>query len=316
MHDALAALRGWAASAPDNEFWIAFAVLAVLLALGTWQGFARPRRARLIEDTPTQRVRSAAQGYVELEGRARWMPGPGIFSPLSRSPCVWWTYKIQQQRGSGRNRRWHTLESGTSDDLFLLDDGTGECVIDADGALVYADVKRQWRGATRRPMRIPKPDSGWLGRIGFSFGSYRYVERCISAEAPLHAMGRFDTARAARADDEASEVRALLGEWKRDRASLIERFDADGDGTIDLDEWERARSAALETVRQRQAEAPVPDDVHVMRRSGDGRPFVLSTWPQDKLARYKRITGFALLAAASGAAVLLAALLEARLLPT
>ena len=56
------------ALAPD------FLVLAVLLAAGTayavYRFFTSLRRDRFAADTPVARIRSAAQGYVHVEGRA------------------------------------------------------------------------------------------------------------------------------------------------------------------------------------------------------------------------------------------------------
>ncbi|MCR9089932.1 GIDE domain-containing protein [Algiphilus sp.] len=309
----LTALEQWTASAPDNEFWWSAALLAVVVLVGGSIGFAHLRRARMIEDTPTQRIRSAAQGYVELEGKARWIPGPQIHSPLSRQPCVWWRYSIERRQGSGRNARWHRVESGTSDDLFALDDGTGVCVIDPDAARVYADVRRSWRGASERPMRVPQPQQHWFDVIGFSFGRYRYREQLISLNAPLHAMGRFDTARAIREDDNEQDVRELLVAWKQDRAALMARFDENDDGEIDMQEWARAREAAREQVRRERVQEPPPQDVHVLRRPADRRPFVLSTWPQAKLARHKRMIAFPLLVLSAAASVLLILALLLRL---
>ena len=74
MPELLAPLRQWAAGAdPDGFWWLCTLLAAATLGSG-WLGFRRLKRARLIEDTPTQRLRSAAQGYVELEGAAstRW----------------------------------------------------------------------------------------------------------------------------------------------------------------------------------------------------------------------------------------------------
>lgn len=313
MFEYLAALDHWARTAPDNKFWWSAALLAVLVVVGGITAFANLRRARMIEDTPTQRIRSAAQGYVELEGKARWIPGPEIRSPLSREPCVWWRYSIERRQGSGRNARWHRIESGRSDDLFALDDGTGVCVIDPDNALVYADVRRSWRGATERPMRIPQPKQHWFDYIGLAIGRYRYREQLISLNAPLHAMGRFDTARAIREEDDEQDVRELLVAWKQDRAQLLERFDRNNDGEIDMQEWAQARAAARQEVRQQRVQEPPPRDVHVMRQPADRRPFVLSTWPQDRLARHKRLIAFPLLVVTIAASVLLIMALLARL---
>lgn len=311
MAELLAPLQQWAARVDADAFWWICALLAAAALAGGWLGFRRLRRARLVEDTPTQRLRSASQGYAEFEGTARWMPGPKTMSPLTRTPCVWWYYRVEQRRRSGKDSRWHRIEGGTSDALFLLDDGTGECVIDPEGAQVYPDLRRQWRGGTRRPLRTPKPNSGWLGKL--EFGNYRYTERLVRTGAPLHALGQFSTVRAARAEDDQSAVRELLAEWKRDREALLARFDANDDGEIDLDEWETARAKALETVRRQHAETLALPDTHVLRKPGDGRAFLLSTWPQDKLARHKRISAALMITGAVIAVVLLAIFLEARL---
>lgn len=313
MQDLLAALAQWAVQTDTDTFWLVCALTLVALLLLLWGGFRMLRTARLIEDTPTAKVRSAAQGYVELEGRARWMPGPKIHSPLSRTPCVWWQYQIEQRRGSGRNRRWVTLDSERSDDLFFLDDGTGQCVIDPEGAKVIPDLRRCWRGSTRRPLRVPKADPGLIDRIGVPFGSYRYTEALIRIDAPLHAMGRFNTARAIEEADDARAVRELLAEWKQDRNALLARFDLDGDGEIDMQEWAKARQAARETVAQQRATETPPPDTHVLHKPAGRRPFLLSTLPQATLSRRKRLWAIALLAPIAPMAVVLTVLLTSRL---
>src|SRR3546814_9949400 len=75
--------RSIAATSPGG-FWTFVSILALCAPLTFWLAFSRLRESRLIQDTPTSRVRSAAQGYVEFEGFARLMPGPPIFSPLSQ----------------------------------------------------------------------------------------------------------------------------------------------------------------------------------------------------------------------------------------
>jgi hypothetical protein len=79
------------------------------------------RRSRAVADTPTSRVASAPQGYVELFGRAKPHPGMSMTSPVSMRPCVWFRYRIEEQSGN----KWKEVGSGMSTDTFLLDDGTG-----------------------------------------------------------------------------------------------------------------------------------------------------------------------------------------------
>src|SRR5690606_9806630 len=59
------------------------------------------RTARTIEDTPTSKIRSAAQGYVELSGTAS-STGETIAAPLSGTPCLWYRYTIERYERSGK----------------------------------------------------------------------------------------------------------------------------------------------------------------------------------------------------------------------
>ncbi len=74
------------------------------------------RRAWRLADTPIARIRPAPQGYVELYGRARLLPGPPILAPLSSLPCAWYRYQIEERSSGGR---WWSVESGDRDNLSL-----------------------------------------------------------------------------------------------------------------------------------------------------------------------------------------------------
>jgi hypothetical protein len=308
----LTALAQSIAGADDDAFW--FWTVALLLggvALFAF-GFSRIRRARLLEDLPASKVRSAAQGYVELHGHARFLPGPEIQSPLSGSRCCWWEYRIEKRvmDGNGKRNRWQTIDSGTSDDLFLLADDTGECVVDPDGASVIPDLSRRWQGYHPRPNTFPAK-SPW-----FTIGNYRYTEKMITYGSWLYSVGQFRSQTAFRADDESRDVAELLGDWKRDQRDLLRRFDANRDGKIDLDEWEAVRRAALEHVQAEQVERSVQPDLHVLARAADGRPFILSTLSEEQLSRdYRRWGGASVFAGVAAVGAGIFALLARGLLP-
>lgn len=273
------------------EFW-ALAALAAGVMLAAFYGtFRFWQRARLIEDTPTARIRSAAQGYVELDGVGRLLEGPPIVAPLTRRPCTWWRYRIERKVRSGRHSRWQTVEGGVSEALFLLEDDTGRCLVDPDGAEVTPAMRERWYGASPSPPGGPA--SGvwrWFG------GEYRYTEERMHPGDPLYALGWFTTQRASgSALETAQAVSAKLAHWKRDPGMLRERFDADGDGTLDMQEWEAAREAAAREVAAAESERALAPGLHVMRRPPDGRPYLLSVLPQRDLARRLRLKSFACL---------------------
>jgi hypothetical protein len=272
-------------------------------ALAAWLGFHELRRARELEDTPVSRIRSAAQGYVELIGRARLMPGPPILSPLTGTPCYWWKCRVTETYRDDTV----TLFDAVSDDMFFLSDTTGDCIVDPVGARVAPNLVRSWRGRLRKPHRAP----GGAWEAFFSSGPYRYSEQLITGEVLLSASGWFRTQAAAQAGDESRELSALLAEWKQDRHALLRRFDANGNGRIDPEEWESARAAALEEVRAARAgREPLPD-LNVLGRPPDGREFRISAGSRQAQRRRHRRRGQALLAL--GGLAVLGILLAVRL---
>jgi hypothetical protein len=236
--------------------------LAAMAAVSFFAWIASYRRYRTIHDLPTSRIASAAQGYVELFGRSELLGGHAIVSKLSGTPCCWFRYYTEQRDS---NDKWHHVDSGTSNEHFLLVDASGECVVSPEGAEVLAARKRTW-----------------------TQGDYRQTEWTLMPNGVLYALGEFSTVSGAiSAMDERADVSHLLKDWKKDKSRLLERFDLNRDGEIDLREWELARLEAQREVRKRHSEgrAAVTEGVHLLRKPGDGRLFLLADALPEKLGR-------------------------------
>ncbi len=65
--------------------WALLAMCGVSFA--AWLG--NYRRYRQIQDLPTSKVASAAQGYVELTGRGELLDGSPVISRLGGRQCCW-----------------------------------------------------------------------------------------------------------------------------------------------------------------------------------------------------------------------------------
>ncbi len=277
----------WVQHLGQGEF-LALCIVSIGLSLAGATGcLICLGRARTMEDTPTSRIRSAAQGPVELEGIADLLPGEPVLSPLSRQPCAWWEYSIEKKEttySNGRSSsRWRTLEQGISDEMFQLTDDTGQCIVDPEGASVIPDQKRVWHGRSRWPTEVPRA-SAWIG-----FGQFRYRERLITPGSALYAMGWFRTEGGlGTALDLQAETRELLASWKQDQAALLREFDANGDGQIDLQEWENVRRKAMQEVQARQLQQAIEPDLHVLCRPPRREKFILSTLPQEHLIKRSR----------------------------
>jgi len=129
------------------------------VGFGLYGFFHRWKQRRWLEETPESRVRSAAQGYVRLTGRAQPLGLKPLRAPLTGRPCVWWKYSIQS-----RNAR---PESDTSTEPFTLTDEAHSCVIDPQGADVEPSERRVWSGDSRAEI------STWPLR--FSSGSFFFA---------------------------------------------------------------------------------------------------------------------------------------------
>nr|CBA30487.1 hypothetical protein Csp_C23790 [Curvibacter putative symbiont of Hydra magnipapillata] len=259
--------------------WAAGAISAIgLLAWG-----AALRRARTISNIATSRIASAAQGYVELQGRTNTTDL--IYSPLSNSPCIWYRYAIYERDS---DNDWKEVEGGTSSATFDLHDGSGVCTIDPD----HAEV-----------MGVPE-----TSRVS---GDTKHVEHLLHGGRNLYALGEFVTVGGANSVLSLREdVNALLTSWKQNPAELQRRFDLNRDGEIDLKEWELARRLATRTVEKEHRNIRAQPGVHMLRAPQDGRLFLLSPLsPQSLRRRYLLWSGFHLAVCLGAAFITLKTLL-------
>lgn len=288
MQDFLAAVSLEIQQLENWEFWLGAAVAIAIALFLFWRMACWYQHARLIQNIPTARIRSAPQGYIELIGQAGMMEGPVIFSPLSQTRCVWYSYKIEEKTreysSKGRSRtRWRVVKQATSEEVFLLDDGTGECAIDPDDAQVITRDKRVWYKHDVVPPR-------------------RYTEWTILEGEPLYAMGLFKSVASVEDQTIRQQVSHKLREWKQDPNQLLHRYDTDNDGEINEQEWQRAREDATIVVKRQIGQRAKVKQLSMMRSSPHkGQPYILSTIPEDELiARYQRhaqaaMTGFLVL---------------------
>ena len=255
---------GLAVHAESAEVWPYALTAMAAVSFCAWA--ANYRRYRQIHDLPTSRVASAAQGYVELSGKSRLLPGQPVSSRLSSQTCCWYAYQVEEKNSKDQ---WSTVDSGKSVEHFLLVDGSGQCVISPEGAEVLTRQHKRW-----------------------IHGDRRYTEWLILEHADCYAIGEFSTksAQAVSAREERADVSALISDWKQDQKRLLARFDLDKDGRIDVKEWELARLQAQREVRKRNAEAQSRsvEGVHLLCKPKDGRFFLIADELPDKLgARYR-----------------------------
>jgi hypothetical protein len=238
--------------------WLACLSIMAVVSIFAW--LSALSRLRTIRDTPTSKIAYAAQGYVELMGRGCVFGDTPLLGKLSLLPCLWYRYRIEK-RESGN--KWKTMDSGESDDSFVLRDDTGECVVDPEQAEILTKHHDQWHD-----------------------GDYRYSEWKLIEHDRLYVIGQFRTQGGGSLDfSTREELNALLAEWKKDMPTLLKRFDLDGNGMLDMQEWMLARSAARREVAKMLREEQAQPDINIISRPREGELFLISNIDQDKLSR-------------------------------
>jgi hypothetical protein len=105
--------------------------LSVIAVISIFSWFTALKKLRAVRDTPTSKIASAAQGYIELVGSGKTFGDTPLLSKHSLLPCLWYRYTVAKKN---HKNEWRTEESGESDASFVVDDGSGHCVIHPHGA--------------------------------------------------------------------------------------------------------------------------------------------------------------------------------------
>ena len=239
------------------------AILGVACFFGGFNLFLLKRR---IENTPTSRIRSMAMGMVEIHGRARRQFA--LVAPMTQVPCVY--YRIRRYRRNEK-RNWNlTSDTNSGHVPFLIEDATGRVSVNPFGASVSAGEKQQGSAGQANML---------FGVRGESDSNERWVEETIAEGTSLYILGTASILKSKRKSLQELKLEKLR-DLKLDRAKL-NKYDADGDGQINADEWQTAREDVEDQVlraslEQRQTAKKQEEAIVISRSRHRNRPFLIS----------------------------------------
>ncbi|HUN24945.1 MAG TPA: GIDE domain-containing protein [Steroidobacteraceae bacterium] len=266
-----------------HAYWLIASASAAAATYALVRFLASVRRDRFIADTPLARIRSAAQGYVRIEGRARCTADHDAAAPLSGRECVWWDYQIERRVANSRGEKsWQTVERARSVAPFILEDGDSQCLIGPVGADVTPAFHQSWYGDTPRPARVAVAAEFVIG----ADREFRYTERLIAPAVRLTVLGELRSHADTAETDE--RVRELISKWKQDQPSLLARFDRDRDGQLSAEEWETARAAARAQVAAATLR-PEGGRLSVVGQTTHGEPFLIAPLDGRQLVRREQL---------------------------
>lgn len=169
----------------ETGFW-------ALLALGAgpwlaWRGFRHLRLKRLMENTPTARIRSMAMGLVEINGRVETRSA--VTAPFSGHTCAYWEVDIATHSGK---RGWRIVHRNRSGHPFYLRDATGVALVyphDADCRLTFG-VSEECMGISLPSCYAEYFEHEGLGAsVLWRMGRLRFRERLLEPGQPIYVLG-------------------------------------------------------------------------------------------------------------------------------
>lgn len=254
-------------------------------------GFWVWRRMRLIVDTPTAKVRSMPIGRVELHARAQ--EKAELLAPVTKAPCVYYRYLVQEERRSGKHNTWVTVDRGDSSSwAFQLEDETGAVMLMPEAAKVAigCDFEAKHGGLSGLIFGGNKSfdPSPWAGRgwLGAATKKLRFREWRIHAGEPLYVLG-FAQERGGLAAERRQRILDKLRALKVDPEAMA-HFDRDGDGAVSDSEWEVARQLTVQEVTRES----VDNRVVIAADPSRDAPFIISDHGEESLVTHLRWKAF------------------------
>lgn len=256
--------------------------------LSFWAGFKSLHLKRLVENTPTSKIRSLAMGLVEIKGSARRQFA--LYSPMTNIACVY--YRLTRYKRNQKNQ-WVVSSITSSGHVpFWVEDETGRVSVDPSGAKIQVSQSQDSLSTSGTA----------LG--GFITDDEKWREELIYDGALIYVLGkaRVKTNPMTRQQRRAAALRVLKQDSVKMRA-----FDRDGDGKIDAEEWQAARDSIEQQLHHEDLDASdrrkrQEDQIVIGRDEHGTMPFVIAETTTEvhlrsKYAIYAGLfLGFAILA--------------------
>ena len=175
---------------PGLVIWASIGLLGG--PIGFVHGFQAFRRKRLIENTPTARIRSMAMGLVEVNGRVS--PRSEMIAPFSGNACAYWEIDVATG-SSGRNGQsggnWRIVHRDQSGQPFFLTDDTGTAMVFPAGAecRVNFGVEEECSGIALPDCYAEYMKEHWKGGTFWRFGTLRFRERILEDGQQVFVLG-------------------------------------------------------------------------------------------------------------------------------
>lgn len=239
---------------------------------------------RMVENTPTSKVRSMAMGIAEISGQARQYYD--LKTSHSGTRCVYFRCRYFRRKGArftgraaflrhmARNSETWVLEREVSSGRlpFYIEDETGRVLVKPEGALFHI---------TKHTQQFSGTFGMWMSEAKRS--DSKVHEDLIAEGARIYVLGK---ARPEKIGDSVSEkISKHLQALKKDEKRLME-YDTNNNGRLDPEEWDIARKDAENIVYAEMLASGGQKEQIVIGRPDYGfLPFIIADSEEEILRR-------------------------------
>jgi hypothetical protein len=172
-------------------FWIMPLLGAAAGAYLFYRGFRLLQRKRLIMDTPSSKIRSAAMGLVEVSGLAT---GPyTLTAPITGGPCYYYRTMAWEWKQRDKGSSWVKQADEGLHVPFFLDDGSARVLVDPQGAEmdIHRDFQEEFSHSLfSSSLDIPTNIARFLAAHGVDTDKKIKIEEyCIKPKNALFILG-------------------------------------------------------------------------------------------------------------------------------
>lgn len=129
-----------------TAFWFLIILFSVVALCAAWT-FFHHARLRIAASIPFLPIDNTRPGYIDLTGHARTSASEPLVTPLTKTPCSWYRYKVWEYDPVDAKFKLLRYDGGMYR-LLEMKDETGHCMVNLAGAEVepsqhrwfYADV--------------------------------------------------------------------------------------------------------------------------------------------------------------------------------
>jgi len=173
-------------------FLIVLLILLVVAGIAVYFLIINYKRYTLISKTETSTISWMQEGYNEIKGKIVSL-GEQLTSPFSEKPCVYYQFKVEQKKSSGKNSHYVSIIDDKKFQKFGVDDGSGIAVVDLQNADIQIKVDKKdssgfFNNADENQVRV-------LGKYGKSSKGFlfektlRYTEKYLEVGDEVYVLG-------------------------------------------------------------------------------------------------------------------------------